>query len=64
MESCVQRSPKRRKITDFFQKELPNNEQQKTDITLLFESIHETNPIKPGREWQWTASILGSGYNF
>ena len=33
MESCVQRSPKRRKITDFFQKELPNidNEQQETE---------------------------------
>ena len=29
----VQRSPKRRKITDFFQKELPNTEQQ-----------HETEP--------------------
>ena len=31
MESCVQRSPKRRKISDFFQKELPNTEQQETE---------------------------------
>ena len=31
MESCVQKSPKHSKITDFFQKELPNTEQQETE---------------------------------
>ena len=31
MESCVQRSPKRRKITDFFQKQLSNTEQQQQE---------------------------------